>query len=218
VKVVTTRIYCHWSSTIAQFVDFLRVAIDSHDSIEIPLMSATGSEVLSSQASESLLLPLIFNELFLRPDMLGFIRYISDAVGQDGRVFLNREGSVQDINTLCALVIEPIAVRFDALSISRQIPGALSHALEALCSTKNSGAIDVRRILLLVDSFVPRIVQWLYRDTTDRHFSVNAGAMDGEDLLAIDEHAAMIDITQELLKLCFVNGFNSCMMSLHPGI
>lgn len=175
----------------------------------------SSEDTLSSSMSAKLFLPLLFNEFCLRPDMLGFIRYLSDAVGTTGRAFLNRDGCAEDISSLCVKVIEPIAQRFEVLASTGLIPGALCTVLKVLCGTTDSTAGDKSiHILSLVDCLAPRIVQWLYRHSTERHLvhsedrSVTL-VMKDEGCLSLGEQTVLIGVTQDLLKMCLVNGFKS---------
>lgn len=223
VKVITARIFCHWSCSDVQFGRFLAIAIKSHFSVDNQ-RSATSphdDETSCLAATQQMFLPLVFNEMCLRPDLLGFIRWVSDAVSPSGREFFNKIGSAQDISTLCVRVIEPIASRLESLAASGSIPNSLRCAFQVLSLADGSSSAEISsRILMVVDCLVPRIVQWLYRNSTTRHFSNNVAGSNidgGEDLLSLSEQTDMITAAQELLQMCFVNGIKSRNIR-QPGI
>ena len=199
----------------------MRVVIKNHLSAVNQQTSSRVEKNWTSSECSKHILPLVFNEFCLRPDMLGFIRYISEAVDISGRNLLNTESSLGDISALCSRVVEPISQRLYDVSLNGHVPGALRELLIALSDTSVDENGNTDHILLFAENFIHRTVQWLFRHATDRYvpisLDVNKEEEVDESMMSMAEQAEMIDITQDLLKACFMSGFKTCVENKNSG-
>jgi hypothetical protein len=175
--------------------------IDSVEPSTLPRASSVPS--LPSSLPSSELLSLIFEELCGRPDMIGFIKHISEGVGANGKLLLvNGTG---EVSTLCSQIIEPICQRLDSLSSTGRIPVALRCMISSLVGQTREN--DPRRgslLLLFVNSFAPRITRWLAHLNTQ---PLHAGLSD-DGSVSLGEQTQLLETIQDLLKLCFSRGFS----------
>lgn len=212
-----TRIYAHWSSDESHLLRYLNEVISYHllppDSLDdCSRISIPEGEkrirCLFPSFKSSELLPLIFDELCGRPDMIGFVKYISEGVGVNGRTLLSNGG--HDNARLCSQIIEPICQRLDSVSSSGKVPVALRCMIISIVGQTHDD--DRRRndlLLLFANSFISRITRWLFNSNSQQSLS--------DDCMSIGEQAHLLETVQELLKLCFIKGSSSIDSHASPS-
>lgn len=217
IRLCVTRIYAHWSTDEIHLQNFLNKILSNHitppSSLSSSILSTNminESHVMLSSISTPInsleLLPLIFDELCGRADMIGFIRFISDGVGIIGRGYLHNNTS--EISNLCLHVIEPICQRFDFVSSSGKIPVALRCILSSIFHQSHGDErIQNNLLLLFVDSFLPRIIRWLLNSNSSIHNL-------GDDIISIGEQTQLMETIQDLFKICFTRGINTSSSSI----
>lgn len=208
-----TRLFSHWSSDDLQLEQLLKRVVAHHYHTESRVSTGAGDHRnytqesniptdLEDSLSRSHLLPLVLDEICRRADMIGIIRYLSDAVGQTAMSIIS-SGSQLDISALCTQVVEPICHRFDAIASSNRIPGVLQCVVRSLIESTASNRPDA--LLLLAESLVPKIVQWVMSSTGASRMRYDSHQyFDDDDVISLGEQSTLIDTIQELLKLCFV--------------
>ena len=212
-KLAITRIFSHWSTDDTQLENFVRGVVRYHfantKSISSNVSDASYKDsnpddagvVRTESISGSQLLPLVLDEICRRADMIGVIRYLSDAVTQSAKAAIT-PGAHIDVSAICIQIVEPICHRFDAIASASRIPGVLQSVVRALMDTKPQHRSDA--LLLLAESLVPKVVQWVTCSTAvfRRRFDVQ-DLDDSADNLSIGEQSVLLETIQELLKLCF---------------
>jgi hypothetical protein len=223
VKLSVTRLYSHWSADDLQLEQLLRSVVAHHYHTDSRTFESSADSRHQSRQegvllpapseddslSRSQLLPLVLDEICRRADMIGIIRYLSDAVGQNAQSVIT-SGTQLDISALCTQIVEPICHRFDAIASSNRIPGVLQCVVRSLIDTKSPNRPDA--LLLLAESLVPKIVQWVMSSTgASRMRFDNHHYFDEDDNMSLGEHSTLVDTIQELLKLCFLRLPNTHM-------
>lgn len=216
IRLYLTRILAHWSCDESHLLHFMNEIVAHHlsppDSLEdysTTLPNDRGPRLASSFFSSSFkpteLLPLILDELCGRPDMIGFIKYVSEAVGPNGRSLLSgnrgsgsESGVIDSPSLLCNLIVEPICQRLDTVSSFGKLPMALRCILSSMVSqTREDEQKRSQLFFVFANSLVPRITRWL---TTSK-------SNDEEDCgVSIGEQAQVLDTIQELMRICFTRG------------
>jgi hypothetical protein len=204
IRLYVTRIFAHWSSDESHLSRFMNEIISyqlsPRDSLEQPF------DTPPRASSRSELVSMIFDELCGRPDMIGFIKHVSEGVGPNGKVLLvNGAG---ETSSLCSQIVEPICQRLDSLSTSGRIPVALRCMISSIIGQTREN--DSRRgglLFLFVNSFIPRITRWLAHSNTQPLHSLTDDCS-----VSIGEQTQLLEAVQDLLKLCFTKGVSD------PGV
>jgi hypothetical protein len=227
IRLYLSRILAHWSCDESHLLRFLNEIVSHHlsppDSLtDLPNpASYSSSSFFFASFKPSELLSLVLDELCGRPDMIGFLKFISEAVGPNGRALMSRGGGAggggggggingngtgTDTALLCSQIIEPICQRLDGVSSSGKLPVALRCIVSSLTAQTHD---DERKrshlFLIFAHSFVSRITRWLTTKTST--FNSKSFSLTEEDGgVSIGEQAQVLETVQELMKLCFTRG------------
>lgn len=222
VRLCITRIYAHWSTDEIHLQNFMNEIVANHILPPSSIISSTNLHDLKqiqhnqqqvrlilSPINSTELLPLVFDELCGRADMIGFIRFISDGVGSIGKSLL--QNGTSEISNICLHVIEPICQRFDFVSSSGKIPVALRCILIAIFNqSRGDERIQNSLLLLFIDSFLPRVTRWLLNSNSTFHSL-------GDDVISIGEQTQLMETIQDLLKICFTRGTGASSTSIYSS-
>lgn len=244
IRLCVTRIYAHWSTDESHLQNFMNEII-SHFLTTPPSIPSSNnlqdfrlnsvidtqkqqqqqqqtpqqqsqSRIIFPTINPTEVLPLVFDELCGRADMIGFIRFISDGVGSTRKGYLQSNGT--EISNICIHIIEPICQRLDLVSSSGKIPVALRCTLSAIFKQSHGDErIQNNLLLLFVDSLLPRITRWLLNSSSSLSSPFHSF---GDDGASIGEQTQLVETIQDLLKICFTraNGTSSLSHSTSSSI
>lgn len=189
-RILVSRIYAHWSSDDTSLSKLLALALEQH----FTQSSVLSEDDESTQAPWMSFYQCMLQELCSRPDMLGFIRHISDA--GNIKSLLSKPN---DIATLCVQVVEPICQRLDACASNGRLPSAFLNIIRDVAQSKhrNGGLIAFAEVL------VPRICQWLLGRRAKEVLLEDVNEEASLNTLSISDTAQMADSLTNLLTQCF---------------
>lgn len=201
VRILITRLYSPWSTDTSQqlalYTEILHNIDQSIDDFRYTQEGSSSKPSVSVTQSNRWItfLQLVFDEIFRGPELIGYIRYLADAITPQGKLIITSKAA-PEISSICTSIIEPICQRFSSTAEKSKVPCSLKTIIAACCSSKSKNST----LQILAESLIPKIVQCVFGSTLKEVFKVTNPSASS---LAFEDRAMLSDLIQELLKLCF---------------